>query len=379
LSRKSANLFFVISTVSRRRAESGGILSKIWGNGAMAWTRSAPQRGYFAPVALGSEAGLQFRLAVAKSLRRFGYGDATRGALCMCTAVFVAAGITLPSLDQNMVIATLFVAAAIAALAALTRDAAVSDISITPVVHTETSIPRSRALPKDRALASLDGSRWQQLTHQMSHELRTPLNAVLGFSELMSHEVYGPMGSQNYSDYAHSINASGHQLLKSAEDALAITALLTAPDTRNTPHTTCCGTAVDQALAFLSRFMASKNTTFCVAGMQPTAVHADPQTLRQMLINAAVAISEDANAGARLSFASLQTANWLNLTITQSGSLPAELSAETTNDRHASSLVAETLADLAGASIAFTTSSNGTRSAVIRLPAANQADLFANV
>ena len=28
----------------------------------------------------------------------------------------------------------------------------------------------------------------------MSHELRTPLNAILGFSELLSKQVFGPLG-----------------------------------------------------------------------------------------------------------------------------------------------------------------------------------------
>jgi signal transduction histidine kinase len=36
----------------------------------------------------------------------------------------------------------------------------------------------------------------------MSHELRTPLNAILGFSEIMTMETFGPLGSQNYRDYS---------------------------------------------------------------------------------------------------------------------------------------------------------------------------------
>ena len=34
----------------------------------------------------------------------------------------------------------------------------------------------------------------------MSHELRTPLNAVIGFSEILSGELFGPLGDKRYAD-----------------------------------------------------------------------------------------------------------------------------------------------------------------------------------
>lgn len=68
-----------------------------------------------------------------------------------------------------------------------------------------------------------------QLTARISHELRTPLNAVIGFSELMSRETFGPLGSQRYQNYAEHILACGQTLLKSAEDTLAITSALAEP------------------------------------------------------------------------------------------------------------------------------------------------------
>ncbi|RFC64885.1 MULTISPECIES: sensor histidine kinase [Mesorhizobium] len=47
----------------------------------------------------------------------------------------------------------------------------------------------------------------------MSHELRTPLNAILGFSEVMSNEVLGPMTNASYLDYSRDIHESGQHLL----------------------------------------------------------------------------------------------------------------------------------------------------------------------
>ncbi len=54
----------------------------------------------------------------------------------------------------------------------------------------------------------------------MSHELRTPLNAVIGFSEIMSQELFGPLGAAKYSEYAFDIGKSGQFLLDVINDIL---------------------------------------------------------------------------------------------------------------------------------------------------------------
>jgi two-component system cell cycle sensor histidine kinase PleC len=47
----------------------------------------------------------------------------------------------------------------------------------------------------------------------VSHELRTPLNAILGFSEILSKEMFGPHSVESYKNYASDINSSGAYLL----------------------------------------------------------------------------------------------------------------------------------------------------------------------
>ena len=54
----------------------------------------------------------------------------------------------------------------------------------------------------------------------MSHELRTPLNAVIGFSEIMSQQMFGPLGAPKYSEYASDIRKSGQFLLDVINDIL---------------------------------------------------------------------------------------------------------------------------------------------------------------
>ena len=59
----------------------------------------------------------------------------------------------------------------------------------------------------------------------MSHELRTPLNAIIGFSEMLSLEALGPLGSPLYQNYAQDIHRSGKHLLSLISDILDISRL----------------------------------------------------------------------------------------------------------------------------------------------------------
>ncbi len=61
----------------------------------------------------------------------------------------------------------------------------------------------------------------------ISHELRTPLNSIIGFSELLQQEVYGPLGDSRYADYAGDISASGDQLLTLINDILDLSKIET--------------------------------------------------------------------------------------------------------------------------------------------------------
>jgi len=59
----------------------------------------------------------------------------------------------------------------------------------------------------------------------MSHEFRTPLNAILGFSELLREQHFGPLGADNYREYANDIHRSGEHMLALINDVLDISAI----------------------------------------------------------------------------------------------------------------------------------------------------------
>jgi PAS domain S-box-containing protein len=55
---------------------------------------------------------------------------------------------------------------------------------------------------------------------KISHEIRTPLNAIIGFSEVMMEERFGPIENQRYRDYLRDIHASGGHLISLINDLL---------------------------------------------------------------------------------------------------------------------------------------------------------------
>jgi PAS domain S-box-containing protein len=55
---------------------------------------------------------------------------------------------------------------------------------------------------------------------QVSHEIRTPLHAILGFSEVILEERFGPVGNERYKDYIKDIHASGSHVMSLADDLL---------------------------------------------------------------------------------------------------------------------------------------------------------------
>lgn len=89
------------------------------------------------------------------------------------------------------------------------KDDLIAELEVAKSVSDEA---RRRAeesnLAKSRFLAS------------MSHELRTPLNAILGFSEVMSGEVLGPVGNESYKEYVGDIHRSGQHLLNLINEIL---------------------------------------------------------------------------------------------------------------------------------------------------------------
>ncbi len=77
-------------------------------------------------------------------------------------------------------------------------------------------------LEKAKEVAESASVAKSQFLANISHELRTPLNAIIGFSSIITNQLFGPIGSQKYCDYANDIHDSGVHLLDIINDILDI-------------------------------------------------------------------------------------------------------------------------------------------------------------
>ena len=77
-----------------------------------------------------------------------------------------------------------------------------------------------QSLLREKEAAEVANRAKSEFLANMSHELRTPLNAVIGFSEIITTEAFGPDATVRYREYAADIMASGQHLLAVINDIL---------------------------------------------------------------------------------------------------------------------------------------------------------------
>ena len=77
------------------------------------------------------------------------------------------------------------------------------------------AVPEASTREQQRAA---DPSR-QSLVRMVSHELRTPLNAIIGFSEVLTEQMFGEVNDKQM-EYLQDIHSSGQHLLSLINDVL---------------------------------------------------------------------------------------------------------------------------------------------------------------
>ncbi len=118
----------------------------------------------------------------------------------------------------------------------------------------------------------------------MSHELRTPLNAVIGFSQIMENQLYGPLGDGRYEEYAGYIRRSGSHLLEVINGVLD---LAKANAGKLTLSDAPCdiGDCVNETVMMCSELAKTAGVKLTVSSRIGLEVRVDERMIRQALIN----------------------------------------------------------------------------------------------
>lgn len=144
----------------------------------------------------------------------------------------------------------------------------------------------------------------------MSHELRTPLNAILGFSEMMTQEIFGPMGNTQYGEYAELIHESGSHLLSLISDILDMSKI-----EAGKYELSFESVAVVPALKKAARMVQTRvgegelELLLQVDGIEDCHVYADERALTQILLNILSNAVKFTPAGGRITLSAVRAAH----------------------------------------------------------------------
>ncbi|MBL8773636.1 MAG: PAS-domain containing protein [Phenylobacterium sp.] len=118
----------------------------------------------------------------------------------------------------------------------------------------------------------------------MSHELRTPLNAINGFSEIMSGELFGPLGDARYRDYAKDILNSGQHLLALINDILDM-AKIEAGKLNLRFEPICLEEIAEEAMRLVRNRAEAAGLSLVLDFVDLPEVEADHRAVKQILLN----------------------------------------------------------------------------------------------
>jgi PAS domain S-box-containing protein len=120
---------------------------------------------------------------------------------------------------------------------------------------------------------------------KVSHEIRSPLNAIIGFSDMMIDERFGPVGNDRYRDYLKDIRAAGTHLIALLNDLLDLSKIESGQFDLNFTSLSLNDLA-QQSVAALQP-QANRARVIIRTALAETLPHvvADARSIRQIILN----------------------------------------------------------------------------------------------
>ncbi|MEQ8268071.1 MAG: CHASE2 domain-containing protein [Parvibaculum sp.] len=153
----------------------------------------------------------------------------------------------------------------------------------------------------------------------MGHELRTPLNAIIGFSELMTSELFGPLGNERYREYVTDIANSGKHLLSTVNDILDLSRIESNRIDLNEEEINVAD-AIDLCVRIARSWKEAEENIFEIEAPKSMQLLADASLFKQMLANLLSNAAKFSERGGRIGVrAELGIDGGLSLSVTDTG------------------------------------------------------------
>jgi PAS domain S-box-containing protein len=162
-----------------------------------------------------------------------------------------------------------------------------------------------------------------QFLSTMSHELRTPLNAVLGFSDLLADERYGPLNDRQQRYVGH-IHTGGKHLLKLISDILDLSKI-EAGRMELTPEDVTVTSAFTEVISALYP-LAEKKSQVLLQQVEPHLhLRADSMRFKQVLMNLTGNAIKFTPEGGRIELSAVRVGDQVKIKVHDNGpGIPAE-------------------------------------------------------
>ncbi|HEY7877881.1 MAG TPA: ATP-binding protein, partial [Gemmatimonadaceae bacterium] len=158
----------------------------------------------------------------------------------------------------------------------------------------------------------------------MSHELRTPLNAIAGYTELLTIGVRGPLNESQH-EYLTRIQRAQHELLSLINDVLNF-AKIEGGHVHFAARDVTAREMLSGIDALFAPQLRARDIAYeWAAGDEDAVVHADPDKVRQVLLNLMSNAVKFTNPGGRIvaRVAQQEGEVWISVTDTGVG-VPAD-------------------------------------------------------
>ena len=156
-----------------------------------------------------------------------------------------------------------------------------------------------------------------QFLSTMSHELRTPLNAVMGFSDMLSEERYGPLNDRQRRYVTH-INTGGRHLLRLINDILDLSKI-EAGRLQLAIESVPIKPSFAEVFDCLRPLADKKSQTLVVQSLLNLCVRADATRLRQVLMNLVGNAIKFTPEGGKIELAAQQLGEVVRVEVRDSG------------------------------------------------------------